>query len=88
MKSEIVDWIKGVCKLYGMEAIYIPAVDVYSLRIHGKGVQNFNTKIFYQLPKKHREKMLLPLIKKGVAHNLGEKKLNLYQQRNIGKRII
>ena len=88
MKNEIKQWIIKICKKYNFEAIYFPAKDMYSIRFKGKGIQNFTSKTFYNLPKKHREGMMLPLMKVGLNLNFGERKLrdSLYQQ-NIGKKI-
>lgn len=89
MKSEIVEWVKKVCLKNKLEAIYVPDNDVYSLRMRGRGVHNFSTPQFYQLPKRHREELVHRLLKVGLVHNLGEKYNNqLYLARNIGKRII
>lgn len=86
MKNEIRLWCLKVCKRYNFQAIYFPLKDMYSIRFKGKGIQNFTSKTFYMLPKRHRESMLLPLMKVGLNLNAGEKKLNLYQQ-SIGKVI-
>jgi len=89
MRKDILEFIKVIKDKYKMEAVYFPDTDVYSIRFRGLGIQNFNSKNFYDLPRKHREKMLLAILKRGLAHNLGEKtlkeKLNL--NRKIGKKI-
>lgn len=74
---------------YGIETIYIAENDVYSMRLKGRGVQNFSSKNFYELPKRHRENVLLPLIKVGLTHNLGENKIKnqLYLNRSLGKKL-
>lgn len=88
MRVDIRNWIIRMKSKYGIEAIYLPHKDLYCLRYKGKGLQNFNTKNFYQLPQRHRENMILPLLKVGLVHNLGEKiKDRIYQQRNFGKKI-
>lgn len=88
MKSEIRTFIKHMCDKYGFEAIYFPAKDLYSIRYKGRGIQNFNSKNFYTLPKRHRENMLRPLMKVGLNLNVGEKRLqNLIYQQKIGKKI-
>ena len=89
MKSEIVDWVIKVCEPLGLEAIYVPSNDVYSIRMKGRGVHNFNSKQFYQLPKRHREELVMRLLKVGLHHNLGEQYKNqLYLNRALGKRIV
>lgn len=89
MRSEIIRFIQKVKKRYkGTEAIYIPENDTYSIRYRGMGVQNFDTNRFYQIPRAHRMKMILPLIKVGLNHNFGEKYKNqLYLHRKLGKKI-
>ncbi len=89
MRKDIINFIKVIKDKYKIEAVYFPDNDVYSLRYRGRGIQNFNSKNFYTLPKRHRENMLLAIIKKGLTHNLGEKTLKdkLYLNRQIGKII-
>jgi hypothetical protein len=89
VKNEIVNWVKKVCLRYNLEAIYVPDNDVYSIRKNGRGVHNFNTPQFYQLPKRHREELVHRLLRVGLVHNLGEKYKNqLYLNRRLGKIII
>jgi hypothetical protein len=89
MRTEIVSFIKDMNKKYGFEAIYLPVKDLYCIRYRGRGIQNFDTKRFYQLPKQHREKLLHAILKVGLNHNLGEKtKGAIYQNRSIGQQII
>jgi len=89
MKADIISFVNKMKDKYGFEAIYIPQKDLYSLRYKGRGIQNFNSKSFYTLPKRHRENMLLPILKVGLRINSGEKALkdSIYQLRNIGKKI-
>jgi hypothetical protein len=72
-----------------MNAIYIPEDDVYSISYRGFAIQNFTTPIFYELPKRMRERMLLPLLKKGLTHNIGEKSVKdtLITKTQYGQRI-
>lgn len=88
MRSDIIRFIRRMKMKYGIEAIYIPENDVYSLRLKGRVVQNFNSKNFYDLPRRHRDNELRALIKIGLNHNLGEKiKDSLYLNRTLGKKI-
>ena len=87
MKNEIKQWIIKIAKKYNFSAIYFPLKDMYSIRFKGRGIQNFTSKTFYNLPKRFRESMMLPLMRVGLNLNAGEKKLNLYQQ-SLGKKII
>lgn len=89
MKGDIVRFCRMVGKLYGLEAVYFPGVDVYSLRKKGRGVQNFNSINFYQLPQRWRKELIGRLLKVGLNHNLGEKtvKNQLFLARNQGKYI-
>jgi len=59
---------------------------MYSIKFKGRGIQNFTSKTFYDLPKRHRENMMLPLLKIGLHTNWGEKRLQVFQQK-IGKII-
>lgn len=90
MRYDIVRFIKKVAQKYGLEAIYIPDNDVYSIRKNGRAVHNFNSQNFYQLPQRHRENHVMALLKVGLNHNLGENKINktLFLNRNIGKKIV
>ena len=88
MRRDITRFIEKVKGKYGLEAIYLPIKDLYCLRYKGRGVQNFNSKNFYTLPQRHRERLIHAIIKVGLNHNVGEKhRDSIYQQRNIGKTI-
>jgi hypothetical protein len=82
-------WILQMHEKYGIEANYFPSKDMYSLMYRGKGIQNFTSEIFYQLPKRLREKRIYGIIRVGLNHNLGEKTVGdkIYLNRNVGKRI-
>jgi hypothetical protein len=89
MRIDIVRFIKKVCIKEGLEAVYFPENDVYSIRKNGRGVHNFNSKNFYMLPQRFRESHVHALLKVGLNHNLGEALKNqLYLNRGQGKRII
>lgn len=89
MKSDIVRFIKKVCAKHKMSAIYYPDSDTYALDRKGRAVQNFNSKSFYEIPKLGRERMLNPLIKVGMSHNLGEHiKEQIFVSRKHGIRIV
>lgn len=92
MKNEIRQFCLKVCKRHpGLEAIYMPVNDVYSIRFRGRGVHNFDSKRFYELPKRYREVLVGRLLRVGLHHNSGEKSLNkrqLYLDRSLGKKII
>lgn len=89
MRVDIVRFIESIKKDFGVEAIYIPDNDVYSIRYKGRGVQNFNSRNFYEIPRRHRHNMIRALIKVGLNHNFGEGALKekLFLNRNIGKKI-
>jgi hypothetical protein len=74
---------------YNLETIYFPDNDVYSIRLKGKGIQNFNSTNFFSLPRRARESQILALIRVGLNHNIGEEKTKnqIILQRNWGKRI-
>lgn len=49
--------------------------DIYSISIHGKYLLNMTNRNFYDIPKAERFNQLLPLMRVGLAHNLGENSL-------------
>lgn len=87
--QDIIRWIQTIKKKFGVEALYFPDNDVYSIQLKGRAVQNFTSKVFYQLPRRHRENMIRSIIKIGLAHNVGEKNMKdkLFHNRSIGKKI-
>lgn len=88
MRTDIVQFIDSVKKEFKLEARYFPAKDVYSLRRNGKGVQNFNSKNFYDLPKAFRKAQIRGIIQKGLNHNMGEKTKEMIQlNSSIGRKI-
>ena len=89
MRQDILLFIRKVCKLYKLEAFYIPDNDVYSLKFRGRGVHNFNSKNFYELPKRHRQSLIGRILRVGLHHNVGEKTLQnqIYTNRTLGKKI-
>lgn len=88
MRIEILKFIEEVKSLYKLEARYFPANDVYSLMKNGKGVQNFNSINFYQLPKSYRKAQIRGIINLGLTHNMGEKtKEQIHLNRSIGRNI-
>src|ERR1035437_2549155 len=72
MNREIIRFIRSVNLKYKTDALYFPDDDIYSIRFHGRAVQNFTSTIFYQLPKRKRLTMINDIIKLGLAHNSGE----------------
>lgn len=89
MRKDIVEFIRHLKDKYKVEAVYFPNKDIYSIRYRGRGIQNFTSKMFYTIPKRHRENVIYAILKKGLTHNLGQKELKdkLYLNRNIGKKI-
>lgn len=49
--------------------------DIYSISIHGKYLLNITNKNFYDIPLAERMNHIVPLIRVGLAHNLGERTL-------------
>ena len=88
MRQDIVKFVREACARYGMEAIYIPDNDTYSLMYKGRAVQNFNTTHFFTYPKVQRMKEYMPLIKIGLASNLNERhKAQFFLPRRNGIKI-
>lgn len=73
MKADIVRFLREMHRKYGLNALYIPENDVYCIHRKGRAVQNFTSSQFYDFPKGYREQMYKPLVKVGLAQNLGEK---------------
>lgn len=89
MRADIKRFIVDVCKEYGLEAYYLPDDDVYCVTKKGRAVTTFNTFKFYTIPKRARRNMILPLLKVGLAHNLGESyRDQVYHDRKLGIKII
>lgn len=90
LKAEIVDFIKLACKKFDLKALYIPDGDIYVIHKDGRAVQNFTSAQFYQMPKRARMNEYEPLVKIGLATNLGspETKDQLFLPINMGKRIV
>lgn len=79
MKPEIVAFIKEGCLRYtGLEAIYIPENDCYSVMFRGRAIQNFTTNDFYSFPKKQRMREWGIFIRLGLARNLQEAHKNQF----------
>lgn len=88
MNALILTFIRKMIAKHHLEAVYFPDNDVYSIRFKGKGIQNFNSKNFFTLPRRAREVDILALIKKGLHHNCGEKtKEQIILNRSQGQRI-
>lgn len=72
MKQDIVRFLLKMHTRYGLNAFYVPDVDVYCVHRRGRAVQNFSTSQFYDLPKWVRARMFNPLVKVGMNQNMGE----------------
>lgn len=89
MKNEICVWIRKVAPKYKLSALYYPENDVYALDRKGRAIQTFNSKTFFEIPKLGRERMLNPLIRLGLNHNLGESiKDQVFTDRKSGIKIV
>lgn len=89
MKGDIIRFIKKYAPKFGLGAYYLPDNDCYVLHRNGRAVQNFDSNSFYQIPKLARQRMFNPLIKAGLAQNLGEKhKDQFILNRKFGIKII
>lgn len=89
MKRDVSNWCYKMASKYKMTCIYIYTNECYSFTKRGYGIQNFTLNQFYGIPKRERENMLLSLLKVGLNHNIGEKKLSgqLQIPHKIGKLI-
>ena len=89
MKSDIVHFVREVCKRYDMQANFLPESNVFQIHKGGRAIQTFTMDDFYQLPKRYRRFMFLPLIRAGLANNLKEGKVKegLFGNFKNGKKI-
>ena len=90
MKSDIISFIKEVCEKNKMQANFFPESETFQIHKNGRAIQSFTIKDYYQLPKRYRRFMYLPLIKAGLANNLKERRVKegLYGSYKMGKKII
>lgn len=47
--------------------------DIFSIHLRGRSIINFTNKNFFDIPKSKRMSEFAPLIRVGLAHNLGER---------------
>lgn len=89
VRRDIIDFLKPICERFNLEARYHANKDMYVLSYRGYAIQNFVGSNFNDIPKAVRRRQYLPLIKRGLSHNIGEKSLkhslNIHTQR--GHRI-
>jgi hypothetical protein len=75
MRQEIIDFLIPICERYGLSASYHANQDMYVVHYRGFPIQNFRGETFHDIPRGARARMYLPLIKRGLAHNIGERGL-------------
>ena len=97
MRKDILLFLKKICARYKLRAIYISDVDskndVWSITTpQGMALMNFTTEIFYHMPKRERERMIEPTLKRGLNQLMGERHIQksgqLYQHRRLGKVVV
>jgi len=100
MKPDIIFFLKKVCKKYNLKALFIPDVqkngmcnDIWTITTpQGMALMTFTTEIFYHMPKRMRERMIEPTLKRGLNQLMGERSIQksgqLYQHRRMGKTIV
>lgn len=89
MKQEIVSFVKEACVKYKLNANYIPDGDIWVIHKQGRAVQNFTTDQFYQIPKRARMSQFEPLVRIGLANNLGAAHKNqVFINRKFGRKIL
>lgn len=85
MRRDIVEFLTPICERYGLSATYHANQDLYVVHYRGYAIQNFRGATFNDVPKGARRRMFLPLLKRGLAHNIGERSLkdnlNVHTQR-------
>lgn len=90
VRSDIINFFEKWCKKYRLSLNYLSGRDTYFLHLEGRALITFTTPQFYQVPKMARARQILPLIKKGLAQNLGEASMyeQIFMNRHLGKRLI
>lgn len=89
MRKDVLQFFQRVLPKYGMSLNYIPKKDLIFVHKRGYGILSITHDIFFQIPKKQREKHFLPLLKRGLHHNCGEQgKDNLFMNRRHGRLMI
>lgn len=85
MRRDITEFLREICERYNLGAVYHASRDVYVVHYRGYAIQTFRGETFYDIPKGMRRRMYLPLLKAGLAHNIGERSikhdLNIKTQR-------
>jgi hypothetical protein len=84
MKADIARFLRRELPSRGLSAYYMPDGDTYVVHRKGRAVINFNSTSFYDIPKLARNRMWNPLVKTGLAHNVGE---DIYQQCIINHKL-
>lgn len=89
MKAEICDFLRDAAKRFNLRADYLVKKDVYRLTKNGKMVMAFYTDTWYAIPPRMRRNHILPMIKLGLVHNLGNQETcdQMYTAAG-GKRIV
>lgn len=98
--AEIKRFVKKMCALHNLRAIYVPDVkngaglqnDFFSFTTkQGHVVMNFTTRVFFSIPPALREKQFTPAIKRGLNNLIGERSIRASQQtiiqRKFGRQI-
>jgi len=90
MLSEIESFFRAVAPRLGLAVYYMVGKDRWLITKNGKILQGFSTKTFYSLPKRSRMNDFEPLLKIGLANNMGGEKMKnqVYLERVVGRRII
>lgn len=88
MKAEVVKELKLACQKLRLNCNYLVDTDIYFIHKNGRAITGFTAWQFYGSPKRLRMDELLPLLKVGLANNLGEKyKDQVFSYLKYGKKI-
>jgi len=89
MKAEICNFLREQAVRFNLRADYLVKKDVYRLTKNGKMVMAFYTDTWYSIPPRMRRNHILPMIKLGLTHNVGESSTQeqMYSAAG-GKRIV
>ena len=89
MKAEITRFLRKELPRFGLSCHYQASRDTFLIHKEGRMLQGFSTKVFYSIPKRERANMFEPLLKIGLAANLGNaNNANLFLERRVGKKVV
>jgi hypothetical protein len=87
MYRDIENFVLAICRKYKLNANYIPDGDIWMIHKQGRAVQNFNSRQFYEIPKRARMSQFEPLVRLGMNQNLISNPDQMFIRRDMGRVI-